>query len=244
MNKSVLAIAATLALTALPAISQAEDNPLSFNVGLTTDYRYRGISQSRLKPAVQGGVDYALPAGFYVGVWASTIRWIRDVPGGGAGAEIDLYGGLKGEIAPGLAYDVGVLTYQYPRHRLTPHPNTTELYGAMTFGPATVKYSHSVTNTFGNTDSKNSFYLEGAATFEVGGGVSLTPHMGYQKIKGPNSGVGSYTDYSLTASMDLSGFVVSAAIVGTDADKVFYSSPANGKELGKPGIVLAVKKTF
>ena len=243
MNKRIFAITAALAITALPSVSHAEDSPLSFNVSLTSDYRYRGISQSRLKPALQGGVDYALPAGFYVGAWASTIKWIKDF-GGDANVEVDLYGGYKGEIVKDLTYDVGVLTYQYPSNKLNPSANTTELYGAMSFGPATVKYSHAVTNTFGNAGSKNSFYLEGGASFEVGGGVTLAPHLGYQKIKGPFSSVGSYTDYSLTASMDFSGFVVSAALVGTDADKSFYSSPANGKELGKPGIVLAVKKTF
>ena len=243
MNKRILAIAAALAITALPSVSHAEDSPLSFNVSLTSDYRYRGISQSRVKPALQGGVDYALPAGFYIGAWASTIKWVKDF-GGDANVEVDLYGGYKGEIAKDLTYDVGVLTYQYPSNKLNPSANTTELYGAVSFGPATVKYSHAVTNTFGNADSKNSFYLEGGASFEVGGGVTLAPHLGYQKIKGPFSSVGSYTDYSLTASMDFSGFVVSAALVGTDADKSFYSSPANGKELGKPGIVLAVKKTF
>lgn len=244
MKKSILAIAATLTLTALPSVSFAEDSPLSFNVSLTSDYRYRGISQSRLKPAIQGGVDYALPAGFYVGAWASTIKWIKDIPGGDAGVEIDLYGGLKGSITTDLGYDVGVLTYQYPSNKLTPSANTTELYGALTFGPATLKYSHAVTNTFANADSKNSFYIDASAAFEVGGGVMLTPHVGYQKIKGPNSDVGTYTDYSLTASMDVAGFGLSAAIVGTDADKAFYSSPANGKELGKPGLVVAVKKTF
>lgn len=244
MKKTILAIAATLAVTALPTVSMAQDSPLSFNVSLTSDYRYRGISQTRLKPAIQGGVDYALPAGFYVGAWASTIKWIKDIPGGDAGVEVDLYGGLKGAITADLGYDVGVLTYQYPSNKLTPSANTTELYGALTFGPATLKYSHAVTNTFANAGSKNSFYIDASASFAVGGGVTLTPHVGYQKIKGPNSDLGTYTDYSLTASMDVAGFGLSAAIVGTDADKGFYSSPVNGKELGKPGLVVAVKKTF
>jgi len=240
----ILALATTLVLSAVPAVSSAQDSPLSFNVGLTTDYRYRGISQSRLKPALQGGVDYALPAGFYVGAWGSTIKWIKDIPGGDAGVEIDIYGGYKGEITKELAYDVGVLTYQYPSNRLAPTANTTEVYGALSFGPATLKLSHALTNTFGNTDSKNSFYVDASASFDVGAGVSLTPHVGYQKIKGPNSGPGTYTDYSLTAAKDFSGFVVSAAVVGTDADKNFYSSPVDGKELGKAGLVLGVKKSF
>ena len=79
MKKTPLALAATLALTALPSVSFAEDaSPLSFNLSVTSDYRYRGISQTRLKPALQGGADYALPGGFYIGAWASTIKWIRD----------------------------------------------------------------------------------------------------------------------------------------------------------------------
>lgn len=246
MNKTVLALAATLAVSALPTIVHAEDaSPLSFNVGLFSDYRFRGISQTRLKPAIQAGVDYALPAGFYVGAWASNIKWIKD-SGGDASVEIDLYGGYKGEITKDVSFDVGVLTYQYPKNRLSTNANTTELYGALSFGPATVKYSHSVSNTFGFTDSKNSGYLEGVASFDVGSGVMLAPHLGYQRIA--HNGDFSYTDYSLTVSKDFEGFVVSAAVVGTDTKSIggtkAYASPANGKNLGKTGLVVGVKKSF
>jgi uncharacterized protein (TIGR02001 family) len=238
MKKSFLA-ALVVAATAVPAVSYAD---LAFNVGAVSDYRYRGISQSRLKPALQGGIDWSQD-GFYVGTWASTIKWIEDF-GGDANVEIDVYGGYKGEIAKGLGYDVGVLTYIYPNNDLSPSANTTEIYGALTFGPATLKYSHALTNTFANADSKNSFYVDASATFEVGGGVTLTPHIGYQKIKGPFDPVATYTDYSLTAAKDFSGLVVSLAVVGTDADKSFYSSPVNGKFLGKTGAVLGVKYNF
>ncbi len=239
MKKSALGIIAAVALSSLPAVSYAQ---LAFNVSATTDYRYRGISQTRVKPAVQGGVDYAAGA-FYVGAWASTIKWIKDF-GGDANVEVDIYGGYKGDIIKdALTFDVDALTYQYPSNKLAPSANTTELYGALTYGPATVKYSHAVSNTFANADSKNSYYLEAAATFDVGG-ILLTPHVGYQKIKGPFAGPGSYTDYSFTVAKDFSGLVVSAALVGTDADKSFYSSPVNGKELGKASLVLAVKYNF
>ena len=123
-------------------------------------------------------------------------------------------------------------------------PNTTEIYGALTFGPATLKYSHAVTNTFGNTDSKGSFYLDLSAGFDVGWGVTLTPHVGYQKIKGPFEDDATYTDYSLVASKDFSGFIVSVGAYGTDADKSFYASPKNGKFLGRNGVVLGVKYNF
>ena len=238
MKKSQLACAAALAVAA-PTISFAD---VAFNVGAFTDYRYRGISQTRVKPAVQGGIDYT-NGPFYLGAWASNIKWIKDF-GGDANVEIDLYGGYKGEISKELTYDIGVLTYQYPSNKLNPSANTTEIYGALTYGPATLKYSHAVTNTFANPDSKNSYYLDLSAGFDVGNGLTFTPHIGYQRIKGPFSDPGSYTDFSLTLSKDFSGLVVSGAIVGTDADKSFYSSPVNGKELGKTSLVVGVKYNF
>jgi uncharacterized protein (TIGR02001 family) len=235
MKRSILALAVVLAAPVVPGVAHAE---LSFNVGAVTDYRFRGISQTRVKPAVQGGVDWS-SGGLYVGAWASTIKWIKDA-GGDANVELDVYGGYKGELAKDVSYDIGVLRYQYPS---TGSANTTELYGAITYGPATVKYSHAVTDTFGNPDSKNSYYLDLSAGFDLGG-WTVTPHIGYQRIEGPVSGVGSYTDYAITVSKDFSGVLLSLALVGTDADKGFYSSPVNGKKLGKAGLVLGAKYSF
>jgi uncharacterized protein (TIGR02001 family) len=239
MKQPIHALIAALAVTSLPSVAMAD---LAFNVGAVTDYRYRGISQTRLKPAVQGGVDFS-EGGFYLGAWASSIKWIKDAGGGNANAEIDLYGGYKGELAKDFSYDVGVLTYQYPSNKFSPKAETTELYAAVTYGVTTVKYSHAVTNTFANPDSKNSYYLDISAGFDLGF-ATLTPHIGYQGIKGPLAEPASYTDYSLTLSKDISGLVLSAAVVGTDASKTFYTSPVNGKALGKSTLVLGVKYNF
>lgn len=242
-KKTPLLVLAALAVSgaAVAQTSPAEpDYTLSFNVGAVTDYRYRGISQSRLKPALQGGADFAHKSGVYLGVWGSTIKWIKD-GGGGASAEIDLYGGYKG-TAGAIGYDVGLLTYQYPSHDLAVSPNTTELYAAGTFGPATLKYSHSVTNLFGFADSKNSYYLDLSAGFDLGSGWSVTPHIGYQKVK--NNSDFSYTDYAVTLGKDFgNGLTASAAIVGTDSDDRLYVTPA-GKHTGKTGLVLGVKYSF
>ena len=238
MKKPALVLAFALAAPVLPGVAHAD---LAFNAGVVTDYRYRGISQTRLKPTLQGGVDFS-SGGLYLGAWASGIQWIQDF-GGDAGYELDLYGGYKGQLSKDLGYDVGVLTYQYPGNGLAPSANTTEIYGALTFGAFTAKYSHAVTNTFANPGSKNSFYLDLSAGFDVGG-FTVTPHLGHQKINGPFGGVGTYTDYSLTVAKDFSGLLLSVALVGTDADKAFYSSPVNGKELGKAGLVLGAKYSF
>ena len=232
---AAVAVAALTALAA-PSISLAADSSVAFNAGVVTDYRYRGISQTRLKPALQGGVDFTAGA-FYVGAWASTIKWIKD-GGGDANVEIDLYGGYKGEIAKDLGYDVGLLAYQYPSNGLNPSANTLEVYGAVTAGPVTAKYSHSTTNLFGFGKSKGSGYLDISATFDVGG-FAVTPHIGRQTVK--NNGAFSYTDYSLAISKEISGVTWSATLVDTSTSA--YTG-AGGKDLGKSGIVLGAKMAF
>jgi len=240
--KSILAaLAVTLSASALPAFAQEAASSLSFNVSATSDYRYRGISQTRLKPAVQGGADYAHSSGFYIGTWASSIKWIKDV-GGDSDFELDVYGGYKAEIAKGLTLDVGALTYIYPSNKLNPSANTTEIYGALSFGPVTAKYSHALTDTFANPDSKNSAYYDVSASFDLYEGLMLVPHIGHQTIKGPVGSAASYTDYSLTLSKDFSGFVPSISVIGTDADKGFYT--VKNKFLGKTGVVVSLKYAF
>jgi uncharacterized protein (TIGR02001 family) len=247
MKKSLIASAIVALAASAPMLSHAEDapaaSPVAFNVGLVSDYRYRGISQTRTtKPALQGGIDYSGPGGIYLGAWASTIKWIKDA-GGDASVEIDLYGGWKGEVASGITLDVGALRYQYPNNKFAVSANTTEIYGALSYSIGTLKYSRAVSNLFGVADSKASGYFEIAATFDAGSGYSVVPHVGQQKVKG--TGVATYTDFSLTVAKDFgNGITASIAAISTDADAAFYTSPANGKNLGKAGAVFGVKYTF
>ena len=254
MKITLAALTTLVAVSAFPLAAQAEDAPsTTFNIGAVTDYRYRGISQSGLKPALSGGADYSNPNGIYLGVWASTIKWIKDdgkiagVNTGGTQVEIDLYGGYKGEIAKDLSYDVGGLYYLYPSNDYAKIPgaanaNTFELYGALTYGVFTAKYSHALTNTFGYGNSKGSYYVDLSAAFDLGNGFSLVPHVGRQDIA--RTSAASYTDYSLTLGKDLgNGFSVSAAAVGTNAGKTVYVTPDN-KFKGKSALVLGAKYSF
>jgi uncharacterized protein (TIGR02001 family) len=236
------------------ALAQAKAEPdytLSYNVGAVSDYRYRGISQTARRPALQGGIDFAHKSGFYAGTWASTIQWIKDsAPADKGSVEIDVYGGFKGALpVEGLGFDVGVLQYWYPRNNLKlatgENANTTELYGALSFGPATVKYSHAVSDLFGTPNSDGSGYLDLSATFDLGNGFSVVPHLGWQRIRN----FGTYRDYSLTLAKDLgNGLAVSGAVVGTNWDDRFgapYTLPGSGtRDLGKAGLVVGVKYTF
>lgn len=225
------------------------DNEVSFNIAGVSDYRYRGLSQSRLKPALQGGADYVNnPSGFYAGTWLSSIKWTKD-SGGSGDVEVDLYAGKKGEIVKDISYDVGVLSYVYPSNGLGKvagfaEANTTEVYGQVGYGPAYIKYSHSVTNLFGFVNSKNSGYLDLGANFEVAPGYTLGLHYGHQSIK--NNSAYAYDDWKIGITKEFVGVTFGIAAVGTNADKALWTtSTANGgKFLGKSGVVLSAVKTF
>jgi uncharacterized protein (TIGR02001 family) len=258
---ALLATNVAIAQTAAPAAAKAPepDSTVSYNLGVTSDYRYRGISQSRLKPALQGGVDYAHKNGFYLGAWASTIKWIKDggtinaVDTGSSPVEIDLYGGYKFDLTKDIALDLGALQYYYPGNKNNniagaSNANTLEFYGAATIGAFTAKYSRSQTNLFGTSttllNSKGSGYLDVSATFDLGNGYSVVPHIGNQQVK--NFAIASYTDYSLTLNKDINGLVLSGAYVGANTKTTggySYVSPDN-KNLGKNAIVVSVKKNF
>ena len=234
-----LAFAGNALAQAAPA---APESTMSFNVGGVNEYRYRGISQSRFDAALSGGADYADKSGVYVGVWGSSIKWIKDA-GGKANTEVDFYGGYKFTMGD-VGYDIGFLHYDYSGNALKPSANTNEFYGAATMGPVTLKYSQSTGNLFGFANSKGSSYVDLTATFDLGDGYSLVPHIGYQAVKGAGNGIYSYTDTALTLGKDLgNGLAASAAIIGTNAKTGSYVSPA-GKQLGKSGLVVGLKYSF
>jgi uncharacterized protein (TIGR02001 family) len=261
MKKTVLASAVSFALSAAflanfahaddvaapaaaaaPAADAKPDNEVSFNAALTTDYRYRGISQTRLQPALQGGADYTNnPTGFYLGTWGSTIKWIKDA-GGNDNVEIDIYGGKRGEIVKDVSYDIGVLSYVYPSNALNPDANTTEIYGQLGYGPAYIKYSNSVTNLFGFANSKNSGYLDIGANVDLAPTWVLNLHVGRQNVK--NNSVSSYTDWKIGVTKDFGVVTGALAVFGTNADQTAYANPVNGKFMGKTALVASVSKTF
>jgi len=246
------------AALANPTSVSAQDKlSLTGNAAVVSDYRYRGITQTTFKPAVQVGADLALPNGLYLGAWATNIKWIKDygaidfenkgTVGIKGGTEVDIYGGYKAEIAKGLTGDIGLLRYQYPGNSLAKHTgydnaNTTEVYGALSFGPATLKYSRSTTNLFGNSDSKGSGYFDLSASFDMGNGWTVSPHVGRQTIA--NSPAGNYVDVSLGVTKDFSGLLIGLTYITVDAkDESFYQT-FDKKFQGKSGLVLSAKYNF
>ena len=250
LSKSLASSALALGLLANTAAhsqsaAPAPDFTLAYNIGGTTDYRFRGISQSSFKPAVQGGIDFSHKSGAYAGVWASNVNWIKDYIGATDGSlEVDFFGGYKGELAKDLGFDLGVIAYVYPSNNTPTNANTNEIYAALTYGPVTAKYSRSLGNFVANPNSAASQYLEVAASFDVGNGFSITPHLGRQTIPNQTASAGDYTDYALTVNKDLgNGLSASLTLLGTDAKDAFYKvAPIDN--LGKSGLLVGLKYSF
>lgn len=262
MNNKLIALAVAGVLAsplAAVAADAAPASPHTFtgNVGFVTDYLYRGISQTSGKPALQGGFDYAHSGGLYAGVWASNISWIEDTAGAQSSSlEIDVYGGYKGAITEDLGYDVGVLTYNYPKTNVTPgflKQDTQEIYGALTYKWFTLKYSHSLGALFGwnktgSTDkTKGSGYLELNAAYDLGDGWGINGHLGHQKVKGRSTA--SYSDFKVGVTKDIGFGVVGLAASTTNAkdscsaaEDYCWGVPAY--EAGKSRAILSFSKTF
>ena len=257
--KSKLLLA--LLATSSAAFADTAAPEVTYNVGVVSQYRYRGIAQTTGDAALQGGVDYANASGFYAGAWGSTIKWIKDAAlsdgtnGTDVGTtakgpvELDMYAGYKFEAA-GLAYDVGYLRYEYigntykDAYTGNVNANTDEVYGAATYGVATLKYSHAVSDLFGYGNSKGSTYWDLSATFDLGDGYSFVPHVGRQMIK--NYVGTTYNDYALTLNKDLgNGLSASVAAIATNGNSTnFKSLSGTAYDASKSALVVGVKYSF
>jgi uncharacterized protein (TIGR02001 family) len=195
MMKSKLLNSLILAALAVPGVAMA-DSPFSGNVSLTSDYLFRGITQTGHNGAIQGGFDYVNPNGFYAGTWGSNISWIG-APN--SSLELDTYAGYSAGFATDFTYNVGFLRYNYSGQYNPPSPNTNEIYGSIGWKWISAKYSRSLTNLFGFVDSSGAGYLELNGTYTLEGpAVDLSAHYGKQTINtNPSS---DYTDYNVKAA--------------------------------------------
>ena len=226
---------AALATIATAGAAHAGDGPFTANVGLVSDYAYRGWSQTDERPALQGGFDYTHPSGFYAGVWATNVSWINDAEASkssGNSLEIDFYAGYTGE-AGAIGYDVGLLQYYYPGSYPKPYnsPNTLEGYVGLSWEFLSFKYSYAFTDLFGYDKSDGSQYYDLGAAVDVGGGFTLAAHVGYSDIKGQDD----YTDWKLGVTKEFGGFNFGLHYVDTDVDNA---------DLADERVILSIAKSF
>ena len=250
MIRNTLLAAAVGAAAAVPGLVHAQatsPHTLTGNMAIVSDYRFRGISQTFVQPAIQGGIDYTHSSGFYLGNWDSNVSGISFVDGS---LEMDFYGGFRFGAGP-VGLDVGFLQYYYPNAKLNGVKyDTQEIYAAASWKWFTLKYSSTITDWFGVTapgaDSKGSGYLDLTASVEVAPKLTLVGHVGQQKVK--NYSNLDYTDYKLGLSYDLNGWALGLTYVDTDANDPFYTMATDAagdvKDLGKGTVVLSVSKSF
>jgi uncharacterized protein (TIGR02001 family) len=217
------------------------------NMTITSDYRFRGVSQTQNASAIQGGVDYSNANGLYVGNWNSSVS--SQLYTNGAGMESDLYAGVKKEVMKDVTLDVGSMNYFYPRATTstssTTNFDTNELYGGLSYKDMiTTKYSQSVSNYFGTANSKNSKYIQADVTLPIAGKLVAVAHAGRTNVA--NSASLNYTDYNAGVVYDLQGWAVAAKYyTNTSKGSGFQSAnTVNSQKLYKDLVVLSVSKSF
>ncbi len=224
-----------LAQAASPAAAPPSDHTFTGNVGLFSEYRFRGISQTFGKPALQGGFDYSHSSGLYLGNWNSNVNSGAGFPAGNL--EMDLYGGWK-KAWGDWGLDAGFIYYYYPGSDANAASGTTivnprsaarrfngtvdnkEIYIGGSWKWISAKYYHSVDDYFSQPGTKGSNYLDISATYDLGDGWGVVGHLGSFRLKGWSVGTNAtnanYTDWKLGVTKDFSGWVFGASYIDTN----------------------------
>jgi uncharacterized protein (TIGR02001 family) len=220
-HRLALAVASALlpaSLMILSSPSRAEESPhsLSANVALTTNYMFRGISQTGNGPAVQGGLDYEFkPYSLYAGVWGSNVSSDGFA---GASMELDLYAGWRPSWDK-FGLDIGYIRYQYPTTDFTDN-NTNEFHigASYDFGVAspsfTVNYSD---DWFGTNDA---WYYDLSVDVPLPQDFTLSGHFGWNRFD-DDGGLTDYQDWRIGVSREFYGLGFDLTYVdvsGLDSD--------------------------
>lgn len=183
-------VIATLAAALVPGLANSMSaSNVTGNVALTSDYIFRGLTQTWGRPAIQGGADYANPNGFAAGFWGSSISE-RSYPGGAM--ELDLYASYGRSINRDWSWRAGLYAYVYPGADLdqaglpSRSLNTAEANIALSWKQFTLKYNRALTDYSGvdteqdyRGDSRGTSYLQLDAAFPLNDAWSLALHAGH-----------------------------------------------------------------
>lgn len=229
---------------AMLATTAASAGSLTGNVGVVSDYMFRGVDQSATGSAVQGGVDYGFDFGLYTGLWVTNAA-------AAGGNEADAYVGYGFKLGE-FALDAGAIYYAYTEDTEGGLTNNdyAELYVGGGVGPVALKVFY--TNEFGGDLSADGeddelMYVTASATLTLTETVSFTPQIGFSAGDGAKEAFGDeYTDYSLTATKKLrDDMSVSLAVIGTDIDQSFDATvPAFVENKDNPKFVIGFKRNF
>jgi uncharacterized protein (TIGR02001 family) len=193
---------------------------LSGNVSVTSDYTFRGISQTLQQPALQGGIDINHPTGFYLGTWGSNVNFGEDLATGPrAQVELDAYGGFGGSLGGVADLDLGAVYYMYPGAGGRGY-NFLEfgLGASRGVGPLGVGLSALYSPNFFAESGTGVYY---GATVDIPVSVfTFSGSLGRQLIEDNEAfGTPDYTDWGATASVGLWGLNLGGGVVGTSLNR-------------------------
>jgi uncharacterized protein (TIGR02001 family) len=144
---------------------------LSANVGVTSNYLWRGLEQTNGAAAISGGIDYADKSGFYVGTWVSNADWANN----DMSYELDLYGGYTADINEQWSYDVGFIYYAYP-DETTGDTDFSEVYANVSFKALTIGVA--VLTSGEDGDAGDSIYATADYSITLENEADITLHIG------------------------------------------------------------------
>ncbi|MBW8182786.1 TorF family putative porin [Shewanella nanhaiensis] len=209
-----LALSSTLLASSL-LTSFYVDASVTANIGATSNYLWRGVSQTQDAVAVQGGVDYEHESGLYLGTWASNVDF-----GDETSYELDFYAGYAGTIAEEFGYDVSYLYYAYPDS--DSDIDFGELKAAISWRWFSLSYSH-VINAGSDVattpwDNEDMGYLDAGVSIPLSDTLSISAHYGYSTgdIVTAWFDTDSYSDYSLSLNKETEIGEVSFTVSDTD----------------------------
>ena len=237
-KKTLLSTAVAGSLIAGSMVAAPAMAGVSMNVGATSNYVWRGMTQTSEGPAIQGGIDYAHDSGFYAGTWASNIDW-TGVPG----YEIDFYLGFGGEFAEDWAYDVGYVYYMYPVASDVTEADFGELYGSIGWKGLTLFGAYQTNEKADNVE--DIYYVSLDYLLEYGDGMSSDFLVGYYAGDGVKdwNGGDAYTHFyaDVSKSTDYGDVTLALSIAGYE-DSV--ASTVGDKDLNDPRVIVSWSKEF
>ncbi len=205
-------VSGLLCLALLPMTGHAK-NSLTANVAASSNYYWRGITQSDDQAAVSGGLDYATDSGFYMGTWLSNIDFGEAAS---TSYEMDLYAGFGG-TAGEIGYDVGYIYYAYPD--AADDIGFGEVYGSLSWQWLSAGASYLLNAEDDATSEEDMLYLELNASFPVFTDTELAFHLGHSSGDTVREWYGeddSYLDYGVSISK--AGFTLGLLQTDLDAD--------------------------
>jgi uncharacterized protein (TIGR02001 family) len=238
-----LALATVFAMPARAQVRvEALDLTLSATPAVATDYLFRGISQTRNRPAVQGTFEALHDSGAYVGAFLSNVAFL----GTDARQELDLLAGYRFEAA-GINWDIGAIYYSYPGYsRPAGAQEIDYVEGAVkaskALDPVTLLGSVFVSpNYFGR--SGTGVYLEGGADVALPLGFTASGRIGYQWIeREPRFGTPDYLNWSASLSRELvAGVTLAVGYYGTDIGK---SRCGGGQKICDDRVMVTLSRKF